>query len=84
MSRVGYIIYDESREFADRRLLQSLELRLAVQAATAPARRYLNDITPATPAPPPPDMPIDPAKWAALDRRARRALLCQHRKTTGR
>jgi hypothetical protein len=35
------------------------------------------------PAPPPQDMPVDPAKWNALDRATRRALVRHHRKVMG-
>lgn len=34
------------------------------------------------PKPPPEDMPVDPAKWAALTREERRALVRHHRRVT--
>lgn len=39
-------------------------------------------LRPAAPKPPPDDMPVEPAKWAALTRAERRALIRHHRKVT--
>lgn len=47
----------------------------------AETRKRLNAYTP--PAPPPADMPVELAKWRALDRRTRRALLREHKRVTG-